>query len=208
MRLDGAGRWLGGCRIGFAAAAAIALGWQANQSATQDGLANYFSFFTIESNIVGTVVLAWGGFALLAGWRAVPDVVRGAAVVYLVITGVVYAVLLAGLSGGAEGWVNTVVHRVMPVVLVLDWLVAPPARPPRLPQVWWWLAFPLVFCAYTLVRGPFVAWYPYPFLDRRPHGYGQVAVGAVGIAVGFVVTTFLVWWSGSALSRRLVRVAA
>lgn len=209
MRLDGAGRWLaGGYRIVFAVLAAIALGWQAHQAATQGGLGNFFSYFTIESNILGVVVLGWGGLASLLGWPAVPEPLRGASVVYLVITGVVYALLLAGLSGGAEGWVNTVVHRIMPVVLVVDWLVAAPAPPPRLPRVWWWLVFPLVFCAYTLVRGPLVDWYPYPFLDPRPHGYGHVVLGVVGIAAGFLVAMLLVWWSGSALSRRLVRAPA
>jgi hypothetical protein len=209
MRLDGAGRWLvGGYRVVFAVLAAIALGWQAEQAAATGGLVNYFSFFTIESNLLGVVVLAWGGLAALTGRRGVPELLRGATVVYLVITGVVYAALLAGLDGGAEGWVNTVVHRIMPIVAVLDWLIAAPARPPRLPRVWWWLVFPLVYLAYTLVRGPFARWYPYPFLDPRPHGYGTVAVGVVGIAVGFVVATLLVWWSGSALGRRPVKAPA
>ncbi|HEX5113694.1 MAG TPA: Pr6Pr family membrane protein [Pseudonocardiaceae bacterium] len=70
------------------------------------------------------------------------------------------------------------VHRIMPVVLVLDWLIAPPARPPRplrLPQVWCWFVFPLALCAYTLVRGQFADWYPHPFLDPRRYGYAVSA---------------------------------
>ena len=36
---------------------------------------------------------------------------------------------------------------------------------------------------YSLVRGPLVDWYPYPFLDPANGGYGAVAVTSVGIAV-------------------------
>lgn len=192
-----------GYRIAFAVLAAVAIGWQAHLVVVQGrGLDNFFSYFTIESNILGVLVLAWGGLS-----RRVPGQVRGAVVVYLAITGVVYAVLLAGLPGQhIEPWVNTVVHQVMPIVVVLDWLIAPPRT--RLPQVWWWLVFPLLYLAYTLVRGAFTDWYPYPFLDPRPHGYGQVVIGAVGIAVGFVLATLVVRWVGTALGRRVSQEAA
>lgn len=197
-------RLVGGYRLVFAALTAVALGWQAHLVVAQgSGLVGFFSFFTIESNILATVTFAWGGVALLSGRRPPSDLVRGAVVVYLVITGVVYAVLLSSIEGtGTAPWVNTVVHEVMPIVLVLDWLIAPPARPLSLTRVWWWLAFPLLYLVYTLVRGPFADWYPYPFLDPRAHGYGHVVVGAVGVAVGFVVATLLVWWVGSVLGRR------
>jgi hypothetical protein len=115
---------------------------------------------------------------------------------------VVYALLLSGLPGQEVGWVNAVVHQVMPIVLVLDWLIAPPSAALPLRRVWSWLVFPLLYLVYTLVRGSFADWYPYPFLDPREHGYGHVVLGAVGVAVGFVVATLLVWWAGGALGRR------
>jgi hypothetical protein len=44
--------------------------------------------------------------------------------------------------------------------------------------------YPLVYFAYSLIRGAIVHWYPYPFLDPRyPGGYGRIALYAVVLAV-------------------------
>lgn len=59
------------------------------------------------------------------------------------------------------------------------------------------MAFPIVWVAYTLVRGPRVTspltgspwWYPYPFLDpHQPGGYGTVAlyVGAIAVTIAAI----------------------
>jgi hypothetical protein len=192
---------VGSYRIVLALLAAVAMSYTGYHAVTRHtGLANFFSYFTIESNILAVVAFAWGGCALLARRTAVPEVLRGAVVVYLAITGAVYALLLAGLPGQhIDPWVNTVVHQVMPAVVVLDWLIAPPRTALPLRRAWSWLVFPVLYLAYTLLRGPFAHWYPYPFLDPRPHGYGHVVIGAVGIAVGFVLVTVLVRWVGVAL---------
>jgi hypothetical protein len=191
-------------RIVFGLLALVALVFAGHRAATgPGGLGNFFSYFTIESNILGAVVLCWGGVAALTGRAGVSDMYRGAVVVYLAITGVVYAVLLAGLAGqNIDAWVNDVVHRIMPVVVVLDWLIAPPRTALPLGRVWSWLVFPLLYLAYTLVRGPVVDWYPYPFLDPHPRGYSHVVVGGLGVAVAFVVVTLLVRWVGVALGNR------
>lgn len=190
-------------RLVLAVLLAVALAYSAYQAVSDHrGLGNFFSFFTIESNLLGLVVFTWGG---VSPRRGAPDLLRGAVVVYLVITGVVYAILLAGLPNqGIAPWANTVLHRVTPIAVVVDWVLVAPRGPLPLRRVWWWLAFPLAYIAYTLARGPFAHWYPYPFLDPRPHGYARVALGSAGIAVGFVVVTLLVWWVGSALARRTV----
>jgi len=85
-----------------------------------------------------------------------------------------------------------VLHVIGPVFLLLDLLFG--SSPTRLP--WRWvlgiLVFPLLWVAYTLIRGPLVTnpttgaawWYPYPFLD--PHavnGYAGIVPYVLGIAV-------------------------
>jgi hypothetical protein len=49
------------------------------------------------------------------------------------------------------------------------------------------LVFPLLFAAYSLIRGAFSRWYPYPFLDAGNLGYGQAAANIVGILILFSV---------------------
>ena len=102
------------------------------------------------------------------------DIVRGGAVVYLVTTGIVFSVLLSGTDvDTAIPWVNSVLHEVMPLVIVIDWLLDPPSRHITYRQSLLWLAYPLAWVAYTLIRGPIADWYPYPFLDPASGGYRQ-----------------------------------
>lgn len=170
-------------------------------------VANFFSFFTIQSNLLAAVVLlVTAAFAFGAG-RA-PDtwvLVRGAAVAYMATTGIVYDVLLADIQADlqlTEPWVDWVLHRLMPVVMVLDWLLAPPARRLALRESLVWIAYPLLYCIYTLVRGPIVDWYPYPFLDPgEAGGYAGVAAVSIGIAILFVGLVWAVVTLGNLAAR-------
>ena len=101
---------------------------------------------------------------------------------YLTVTLVVFALLLADTDvDTAIPWVNTVVHQVFPLAVILDWLIDPPGEPITFRRSLWWLAYPLAWVAYTLVRGPLAGWYPYPFLDPANGGYPTVALYVVAI---------------------------
>jgi FAR-17a/AIG1-like protein len=157
-------------------------------------LPNYLSYFTNEVNLFAGAVLLVSGLVprdRLPRWW---DGARGAAALYLAVIMVVFALLLEGLpsSGTITPWVNAVVHRLMPIVLLLDWLLIPAAFPAR----WWrplaWIAFPVAYLAYSLVRGGFIDWYPYPFLDPRgPDGYVGLVGSAGAVVAGFFVAAVL-----------------
>ena len=193
-------------RLAFASTAIAAMAYQFARSAETDFLkANFFSFFTIQSNIVGVVALFL--LVVVPRERRTPlfDGARTAAVLYLAITGVVFALLLAGLQEDLQtsaSWVDFVLHKLMPVVLVADWLVDPPRH--RLP--WWtvlaWLTYPLAWFAYTLARGADVDWYPYPFVDASEHGYGRVLANAVVLAACFAAAGAALLWASN---RRALR---
>jgi hypothetical protein len=158
-------------------------------------LGNFASYFTVESNVYAGVVLVVSGFALTArGEAAWLALLRGAATLYLAITGLVFSLLLAGLEGvefTAVPWDNLVLHYLMPVAVVADWLLAPPVRRIAFPQGLLWLAFPLVYVVYSLIRGHSAHWYPYPFLDPGPRGYTGVIQSSIGIALSAAVLVFV-----------------
>jgi len=195
-------------RLAFGLLAAVALGIQGYHVSTQGAsMSNFFSYFTNLSNMAGVVILLTGGVLGLLGRPGVPDGIRGAVVLYMTVTGVIYAVLLSGYHLPLEiAWVNIVVHKIMPLVYLVDWLVAPPRRRVTYLTALTWLAFPFLYLAYSLIRGPIVDWYPYPFLDpTRPGGYGRVVVACALITALFVLVAVALVRAGNALRRRQER---
>ncbi|MFJ8041935.1 Pr6Pr family membrane protein [Kitasatospora sp. NPDC096147] len=198
-------RVLNGLRLAFGLLTAAALGFQLYRLGTQGGsVGNFFSYFTILSNVLGAGVLLVGGYRGLRGGGRVPDLLRGAAALYLTITGLVYLVALQGLGLGLTlPWVNDVLHRAMPLVVLADWLLDPPRRRIDPHRALRWLLFPLLYLPYTLLRGLVVDWYPYPFLDPgRSGGYARVAVASAMITVAFLGIGALLVVIGNRLGER------
>jgi len=152
---------------------------------------NFFGFFTIQSNLLDIVVLLIGGLRLLRGTEPTRGwtVVRWAVADYMVIVGIVYAVLLAplGAAGGVPvPWANTVVHVVTPIFALVDWFLAPDRLTTPLRLTWVLLLYPALWIAVVLVRGATDGWVPYPFLDPK-HGYAFVAGMTAIVALAFVL---------------------
>ncbi|WP_314648559.1 Pr6Pr family membrane protein [uncultured Microbacterium sp.] len=176
-------------------------------------VANFFSYFTILSNLSAVVALTLGAVWMLRTRRENTPEPRWLATLlafsstYMIVTGVVYNVLLRNIAlvGLSEPWTNETLHVVMPLVMLVDVLVAPRRR--ALP----WSAalgaaiFPIVWAIYTMVRANFITapatgnawWYPYPFLDPNgPGGWPSVVAYIVGIAVVIVGFAAAVVWVG------------
>lgn len=148
---------------------------------------NFFSFFTIESNILVACILLFSSIGTATFGRSEQfGILRGAATVYILTTGLIYFLLLRGLEESLQTaipWVNTVLHYIMPIAMLLDWVLNPPTEKITWKHAMSWLLFPLFYVVYSVVRGPIVNWYPYPFLDPRIGGYEKVVFYSVGIAV-------------------------
>lgn len=177
--------------------AAIAYRLQLGLAGPRFSTTDFFSYFTELSNLYAAgLFLALG----LRGGRprsAALESARGAAVLYMLTTGIVFLVLLSKGTVTSE-WVNTVLHRVMPVLVALDWVIDPPRVPLARGSALVWMAFPALYIAYTLIRGPLVHWYPYFFVNPgRAHGYGGVAIAVVAIGLGMLAMGALIAWVGN-----------
>jgi hypothetical protein len=162
---------------------------------------HFFSFFTIDSNLLSVVALLIGAGLLLFRKEPNPpayNLFLAAVVTYMITTGVVYNLLLRGVElpqGSTLAWSNEVLHVIAPLWLLADWLLAPGRAPIASSQLWKILVFPVVWCVYTLVRGPLVAdtvygnpyWYPYPFLNPN-----NLENGYVGVAFYIILITIVI----------------
>ncbi|MFH6780605.1 Pr6Pr family membrane protein, partial [Clavibacter michiganensis] len=167
-------------------------------------------FFTVDANLLGAVVLIVGGVRLARGRVADPGAgwvtLRLASTVYLVITGIVWNALLRGQPQPEPlklDWADQIVHVAVPLIVLLDWILAPDRRPLRAGAIGRVIAFPLAWILVTLARGPFTGdevfrtatYYPYGFLnpDSSPGGYGMVAAYVVGLTLaGCAITGALI----------------
>ena len=121
---------------------------------------------------------------------------------YLSVTFIVVIVLLSNVDVGLQlPWVDVVLHKIFPVVVVADWLLDPPHQRLDIRDTIYWLVYPLIWTVFTIARGAVDGWYPYPFLDPANGGYGSVAITIVGVLVGFLVLSALFVALGNARTR-------
>ena len=168
----------------------------------------FFAFFTIQSNLIGVAAFIWLVARRGADRSRALELLRGAAVVYLTLTLFVVIFLLSGVDVQLQlGWVDFVLHKLFPVIVVLDWLVDPPTMRLIYRDALLWLVYPLVWTALTVVRGAIDGWYPYPFLNPANGGYGVVAATVVAIIAAFLVLSAITIAIGNARGRATPRPA-
>lgn len=145
---------------------------------------NFFSFFTIQSNIIVVITLMLTVLGSKFVSAKTLAKLRGAATTYILIVGIGFAVLLSGLEDTVftvVPWDNIVLHYIMPAVMLIDWLADKPASKLKFKRCLTWLLYPLLYVAYSLYRGNLVDWYPYPFLDPAVSSPEHIAITVAGL---------------------------
>lgn len=185
--------------IGFATFA-VQIGLSAEREGSLSaGLWAMLRFFTILTNLLVLVSFT----LMVARGRALPAVWLAGLTLWIVMVGVVFHLLLAGLLTltGLAWWTDQGFHTITPALALLWWLVFAPKAGLTWSHAIAWLAWPLVYIAYALSRGAFDGLYPYPFIDLNTLAPAAVVVNVAGLSLAFFLAGLVVVGLARALSR-------
>ncbi|MGW8376967.1 Pr6Pr family membrane protein [Streptomyces sp. ODS28] len=158
-------------------------------------LVQMFSYFTVQSNVL--VALSCADLLLFPG-RDGPlrRVLRADALIGIVITGLVFALVLAPdiEVSGIGLWVTSGFHYVAPPAALLGWLLFGPRGRMDAATLVRAFVWPLAWLAYTLLHGAVTGWYPYPFLDVAARGYATALTNTSLVLVFAIALALLFRW--------------
>jgi hypothetical protein len=148
-------------------------------------------FFTVLTNLLLALIMT----GVAVGGR-VPPFILGGITLSILLVGIVYAALLAGLHQlhGPALLADVLLHKVSPVLTALWWLLFAPRAKLRWSAPWWWVLYPVAYFAYAVARGQIDHRYPYPFMDVGTLGWLQTALNAGGIAMSFIIAGWALVW--------------
>lgn len=163
---------------------------------------NVFCFFTVQSNIL--VMITCGLLAVRLDRRSmVFRSLRLTGLLCITVTGIVFHLTLKDLQDlhGSAAVADNLLHTASPVLTVLGWLAFGPRRMITGRVILGAALFPLAWCAFALIRGPFYDYYPYPFVNVIDLGYARVLLNIVIIAVLFLGLATVARWLDGKLPR-------
>ena len=160
-----------------------------------EGVAIYFGYFTILTNLLVAIAAtgpvlapasAWGRFfvrPMAIGWVAAS----------IAFVGVAYFVLLrhvwnpTGLQLGAD----VLMHYVVPALVIVYSMIALRGSALSWNAPLRWSLYPVVYFVYVLVRGAIMGRYPYHFIDVSQLGYAITLRNAVALWVAFLIVAYV-----------------
>lgn len=161
------------------------------QASIAETITRFFSFFTILSNILVATC-----FTMMATGRNnffTRSQTLTATAVYITIVGLTYNIILRGIwqPQGLQKFVDEGLHVVVPVVFIVYWFLFVPKERISWNKAFIWLAFPAVYLLYSLVRGHFTGFYPYPFINVGQLGYDKALINSGVVCIAFIVVAII-----------------
>ncbi len=164
---------------------------------TPDRIINFFSFFTVLSNV--TVAATTGLLAIRLNRRSTLfRTLRLDGLIGICVTGVVFHLTLAQLQEltGWAAFADFLLHSLSPILCAVGWLLFGPRGHLSRRIVVLGVIAPICWLGYALIRGPLTQdrfgsdYYPYPFLNVPEHGYPVVLINASLVAGLFLAISF------------------
>ncbi|WP_152658558.1 Pr6Pr family membrane protein [Oceanobacillus sp. CFH 90083] len=147
--------------------------------------------FTIHSNIIVIIVFIVSAFILLTKKKEnrILDLCKNAALIYMIVVLTTYHFILSsgGEYSGIRIMTNFTLHYFIPMLILLNWIIFEEKKWYSFKTIAFWLAFPIIYGAISLLRGMYDGFYPYFFLNPNspiPDGVGSY------LNVSFVIAGF------------------
>jgi hypothetical protein len=174
-----------------------------------EGTLDFFSFFTILSNILVALALTlpWLGSDWRLGRFFARPSVRTAIAAYIIVVAAIYHLVLRPLWNpqGLQLAADILLHSVMPSLYIADWLLFVPKGTLTAKHVLSWQTLPVAYAAYALMYGSLSGFYLYPFFNVPKLGYQQVLTNIAALYVVFIALGFVLMgldrFSGRVLAR-------
>jgi hypothetical protein len=176
-----------------------------------ESVIRYFSYFTILTNImvVSCFTLLVFNFSKNEESFFLKPKVLAAVTVYISVVGIVYNLILrfTWQPKGLQHVVDELLHAFIPALFVLYWLIFAPKGSLKWTDPFAWLIYPFVYFVYTLARGRFSGFYPYPFVDVGGLGYNKVLLNSFLLLIVFLVLSLILVWIVKLAANRQKRIS-
>jgi hypothetical protein len=161
-----------------------------------NSIINFFSYYTILTNTLVALALTWPLISPHSGLGRffARITVQSALALHIAIVGITYSLLLRHIwdPQGLQLVADRLLHDVMPILYLLYWFIFVPKGTLHWRNLPSWLIFPLIYCMYSLVRGPIANWYPYPFMNVAELGYQKVITNCLVMVAAFVAIGLII----------------
>jgi hypothetical protein len=168
-------------------------------------LIRFFSYFTILTN--GIVALCFTALAMRDGKLSFfkkPSTLA-ATVAYIAVVGAVYNLILRHQWNpqGINKVVDQLLHTFIPAGFVLFWLFGVAKDKLAWKLIGQWLLYPAIYLVYTVIRGYFSGYYPYPFINVVELGYVTAFLNAFYVLIAFIAFFAIVIGIGKLNRKRI-----
>lgn len=168
--------------------------WLSGRAGGLHGVLGALAFNTVLTNLLVAAVLSARLVRVSSRSFLASPGTLAATLVYILVVGIVYSLLLRGLWA-PTGWqklADVLMHDVIPVAYLLWWLAFAPKGGLAWSQPAKWLGYPVAYFACALLLGHHTGRYLYPFMDAAQLGLGAVMRNGLVLLALFLALGLLV----------------
>lgn len=164
-------------------------------------------YFTFQTGAVLGFTMLWAGAASILKGIQPPAWLKGAVTLYALITAIVAFLLMPPDDPNYVPQIlgimtNTMLHRITPIMAVVDFLLCDPHRRFRWQYTFSWLIYLPIWLAFIVIRaliwphsGPAAGGnpYPYTFIDANALGWTQFGINCAELAAGCFILALILF---------------